>query len=100
MGLKTGMYYLRRKPAKRAIQSAVDIDIEQELEEKSKMDKDKVGTPKVGTHEIETSIDKTTDEIVAPASPPTPLGSPQRNDDLNNDGFVCYREEGCLSCGS
>ena len=100
MGLKTGMYYLRRKPAKRAIQSAVDIDIEQELEEKSKMEKHKVGTPNVRTPKIETSIDKTTDEIVAPASPPTPLGSPQRNDDLSNDGFVCYREEGCLSCGS
>ena len=110
LGLKTGMYYLRRKPAKRAIQSTVDIDIERELEnETNKLEKTKQTTNET----INETINEP-NEIVAPASPPTPLGSPQRNEtneELNNEtnnesnnetneGFVCYREEGCLSCGS
>lgn len=85
LGLKTGMYYLRRKPAKRGIQSTIDISIEQEIEQKNEQ------TTKNSTD------DKTTDELVVPASPPTPLGSPQR---VEEEPFVCYKEEGCFSCGS
>lgn len=106
-GLKTGMYYLRRKPAKQAIKSTIDIGIEQELEEKEKRTLDEKITPTIPSTPV--NLKQSVDEMVAPASPPTPLGnnSPVREappetstDDQSQEGWVCYKEEGCLMCGS
>ena len=81
-GLKTGMYYLRRKPAKRAQQQTLDIALEQELKKqelKTKLSKD-------------TDLKQSVGEPVAPASPPT--------SDMEMEGWVCTKEDGCVSCGS
>lgn len=74
-GLKTGMYYLRRKPAKRAIQTSVDFGLELEL-----MNKDD---------------DNENDESLATKEPPARL-----SDMGTEEGWVCVKEEGCISCGA
>lgn len=96
-GLKTGMYYLRRKPAKRAIQSTIDFDIEKEIQEQELQDKkDLENTNNSSTHltKLKPNVDlkESVGEPVEPASPPT--------SDMEKEGWVCYKEEGCLSCGS
>ncbi len=62
-GLKTGMYYLRSKAAKEAVQVTVDPNMIKELEQ-SKVQKD---------------------------------GEQQQNE---TEGWVCKREEGCITCSS
>jgi ribonucleoside-diphosphate reductase alpha subunit len=64
-GLKTGLYYLRSKPAKEAVKVTVDPTLEREVE-KAKVVEDKSGNP-----------------------PPTVP-----------DGWVCRKEEGCITCSS
>jgi ribonucleoside-diphosphate reductase alpha chain len=82
-GLKTGMYYLRRKPAKRAIQATIDIDIEQQLETQDSNDE---------KARKKRELKVSTNEPVMSASPPT--------SDMEKAGWVCTREEGCFSCGA
>lgn len=81
-GLKTGMYYLRRKPAKRAIQTTLDIEIEQEIE------REEAGLP--NNINLKESVGDA--EQVAPASPPT--------SDMETEGWVCVKDEGCDACGA
>lgn len=87
-GLKTGMYYLRRKPAKRAIQSTIDIEIENEIENDQKLTLEDL-LPK---NRKKDELNISTDESVAPASPPT--------SDMEIEGWICLNEEGCTSCGA
>lgn len=80
-GLKTGMYYLRRKAAKRAIQATIDFDIEKELNSQETEEERKKRELKISTG-----------EPVMSASPPT--------NDTEKGGWVCMKEEGCFSCGA
>lgn len=65
-GLKTGMYYLRSQPAKRATQVTVDPTLAAKIE----------------------------------AEKADVVESPKNEDEVQQDltGFVCTREEGCVSC--
>ncbi len=95
-GLKTGMYYLRSEPSKSAVKVAVDFNLEKQLNEQSLQSqsllvKDVPATiPKEPKEQNEFDLKQSTDELVKPASPP-------RND---TESWVCYKEEGCLNCGS
>jgi len=86
-GLKTGMYYLRRKPAKRQIQSTVDFDIEKEIED-AQDNKDVISF--TTSLPSDTDLKQSIGEPVVPASPPT----------SDMEGWVCNKEEGCFTCGS
>lgn len=71
-GLKTGLYYLRSKAAKEAVKNDIDPALEREMLAKKNA---------VAVTEI----------ITAEAT------APETN---NTDGWVCRKEEGCISCGS
>jgi len=73
-GLKTGMYYLRSQPAKRAVQVTVDPTLAAAIERQLTGGVEEIGaeaSPKVET-EVEVEVEA--------------------------GGFVCRREEGCTSC--
>eukprot|EP01132_Coremiostelium_polycephalum_P005965 gene5965-7429_t len=105
-GLKTGMYYLRTRPAVDAIQFTVDPQILQQQN----------GGEEVGQKQTphktpsKTPIQQRTPSSIKTNSPSnnnitSPIRFPpltqQEQDDLSNyEGMSCRREEGCIICGS
>jgi ribonucleotide reductase alpha subunit len=80
-GLKTGMYYLRTRPAVNAIQFTVDkekLDNDKNKEKEVKLVVESSSASKDGKKEVKLIFDK----------------------DEDADTFVCTLEEGCLMCGS
>lgn len=117
-GLKTGMYYLRTKPASNAIQFTVD-------QEKLKVQTETpapivpVATTSVSPFAIKRSSITTAPTSSLSLADPTTTGAPKpmsgpsdEQSYINVDGFhqekikfddtssVCKMEEGCLMCGS
>lgn len=88
-GLKSGMYYLRTRPAVDAIRITVD---QQKLE--ARLNASKRSIP--FNHNLSTVVDPS--PTLSPDPPaPAALPSPSSNE---TDGEVCRMEEGCLVCGS
>jgi ribonucleoside-diphosphate reductase alpha subunit len=74
-GLKTGMYYLRTKPSKKAIQVTLDPKFSKKMQESKKIKQDT--------------------KLVVQPKKIEPL------DDVDDmSGWVCTKEDGCVSCGS
>jgi ribonucleotide reductase alpha subunit len=71
-GLKTGQYYLRSQPAKRAAQVTIDPTLAADMERQISS----------GTKDVK--------------------GEPEQNpvDESSLEGWVCNRDEGCMACGS
>lgn len=95
-GLKTGMYYLRTRPAASAIKFTVD---QTKINERNIQSTPTKGSPsKNGSPVKGTSPNKNGSPVkgISPSkiSPIKPLY------DEDEDGPVCRMEEGCLSCGS
>jgi len=105
-GLKTGMYYLRTRPAVNAIQFTVDkekLSIEKPLSEKAVsaikkpepieklnyLSPNTKGSPVKLVYE---SQDKIVFENIG--------GKIVFDKDPQSDGFVCTMDEGCMMCGS
>lgn len=83
-GLKTGMYYLRTRPAANAIQFTVD---------QTKL-KERFSQPN-------TPIKKSSPtKRVSPTKQQIPYMNSYDEVEEEDDGPVCRMEEGCLSCGS
>eukprot|EP01125_Pyxidicula_operculata_P002223 TRINITY_DN12131_c0_g1_i1.p1 TRINITY_DN12131_c0_g1~~TRINITY_DN12131_c0_g1_i1.p1 ORF type:complete len:824 (-),score=186.11 TRINITY_DN12131_c0_g1_i1:66-2537(-) len=92
-GLKTGMYYLRTKPAVNAIQFTVD---QQKLnEQKEKETIQNVLSPSKKSEDLSESVK----QIRSPVKTPTKLENPSQFA-IEVVGQVCRMEEGCLMCGS
>ena len=94
-GLKTGMYYLRTKPAADAIQFTVDpqlaamkADAANDSATNNGGSPSTTATPTKGTP---STTPQSTPTKAAPVSPFTPTIVA---------GEVCTMQEGCLSCGS
>lgn len=74
-GLKTGMYYLRTRPAANAIQFTVDqAALSLDVQKKK--------------------------ELMDAVAALSPQPSPQKPQQNQNEGAVCRMEAGCLMCGS
>ncbi|KAN0047497.1 hypothetical protein ACTA71_001879 [Dictyostelium dimigraforme] len=105
-GLKTGMYYLRTRPAADAIQFTVDPIVSQTPKP--------LENPTNTTTPLKTPTRTPNSSNRLSTSPTNNLTSPIRfnitqqqqqqqntEDDLSNyEGMSCRREEGCLVCGS
>jgi ribonucleoside-diphosphate reductase alpha chain len=87
-GLKTGMYYLRSKPAKEAVAVTVDPTLEKEAQFQRQRSLAGVVTAQKAEEEVdgEVVLEIEQQEDQQPAE--------------NYEGWVCRMEEGCLSCGS
>ena len=85
-GLKTGMYYLRTRPAAEAIKFTVD-------QQKLKARTDSPAKLPNGTSTI--AANGTTSPVPAPAAL-----QPAAEPEPEADGEMCRMEEGCLVCGS
>lgn len=86
-GLKTGMYYLRSRPAADAIKFTVD---QQKL--KARTDSPAKAPTSSGQSASTTA---STNTVAAPASPSQAAAAA-----AEQDGEMCRMEEGCLVCGS
>lgn len=86
-GLKTGMYYLRTRPAADAIKFTVD---QQKLKARTT---DSPAKP-VGTNAAAAATSATPVPMSPIAAAPAPEPEPEA------DGEMCRMEEGCLVCGS
>ncbi|EGC32866.1 ribonucleotide reductase large subunit [Dictyostelium purpureum] len=97
-GLKTGMYYLRTRPAADAIQFTVDPTVQQTPKPVEK-DQTPLKTP---TNKTPSSLNRSTNSPTNATSPiPLSFRPAQQEEDISNyEGMVCRREEGCLVCGS
>jgi ribonucleoside-diphosphate reductase alpha subunit len=75
-GLKTGLYYLRSKPAKEAVKVTVDPTLQKEAELQRAQ------------------------SMAGAAAAEEEQEVQEEQEEQNYDGWVCRMEEGCLSCGS
>jgi ribonucleoside-diphosphate reductase alpha chain len=94
-GLKTGMYYLRTRPAADAIKFTVD-------QQKLKARTDSPAPKSAAVNGAATATTGPTTPGKSPTRPTAPSASPaaaaQQQDEP--DGEICRMEEGCLVCGS
>ncbi len=90
-GLKTGMYYLRTRPAVDAIKFTVD----QQALLKTSTPTPTATTPEVATIESSTATTPSVEAVI-----PSANSTPQEEEPEDDEALVCRREEGCMVCGS
>jgi ribonucleoside-diphosphate reductase alpha chain len=98
-GLKTGMYYLRTRPAVDAIKFTVD---QQALQKQSAPTSTAIGPSeenRSGASDKDKNNDNNNDNAATPQAASPSEDNTVATEEVDSD-LVCRREEGCVPCGS